>query len=157
MKILFFLILLSIAAVSCGPDIDLSGDAAADAASDESVIDEPEEESTSLPCAGLRKLGEDVRVGSEPETQVFPSLVWTGSEYAVAAVGFASGDTGGNILLARISADGAVVVSDIQVSSSGGGTCAFNDLAWTGSELGAAWHDDRDGAQRVYFARVGCL
>ncbi|MBW2264191.1 MAG: putative metal-binding motif-containing protein, partial [Deltaproteobacteria bacterium] len=80
-----------------------------------------------------------------------PALSWTGSEFVVAwrdnRVNY------DDIFAARISETGALSSTETQIT---GGTdyCRAPDLAWTGSELGLVWHDDRHGSYEIYFQRL---
>ncbi len=115
--------------------------------------------------AGGSKIGSDLRVTYEADSSRFPSLAWTGSEFGVSwedfrddGDGICDGATGTmdcnmEIYFARVSAAGDTIGSDIRVTSD---ARESNDpsLAWTGSEFGVSWDDNRDGNREVYFARV---
>jgi predicted 3-demethylubiquinone-9 3-methyltransferase (glyoxalase superfamily) len=58
------------------------------------------------------------------------------------------------IYFARISSDGATKLgSDLRLTSDASAS-ESPSLAWTGSEFGVSWADDRDGNYEIYFARV---
>lgn len=96
---------------------------------------------------GLTKMLEDVRITNDSQASSFPSIAWTGSEYAVA---WNDGRDGiYNPYLVRISGDGAVVGSEILISDTSA-TAWYPSVAWTGSELGVGWEEGGD----VWFARL---
>ncbi|MFH1437212.1 MAG: hypothetical protein ABIJ56_16005 [Pseudomonadota bacterium] len=85
----------------------------------------------------------------------FPSLAWTGSVYGVAWGQLSLWNSA--IYLAVVSADGNEVGPPMKISESDWTIYAkMPSLAWTGSEFGVAWYDERSGSQELYFARVGC-
>ena len=95
--------------------------------------------------------GEPTRVTNAAGVSEYPSLVWAGSEFGIAW----EDDRDGNfeIYFARLSAQGAVLGSEVRVSQAAGDS--WNpSLAWTGSEYGVSWEDPRDGNYEIYFARV---
>jgi len=96
-------------------------------------------------------VGAELRVTNHAASSRDPSMAWTGSEYAIAWRD--NPDTTVEILLARVSADGTKLGTDVQVTA-GAGYVDGPDIVWTGSELGLAWHDDRDGNQEIYCARL---
>ncbi len=75
-----------------------------------------------------------------------PSLVWTGSEFALSWNDDVSGDH--EIYLVRLSATGANLGTTPVTSAAG--PSLFSSLAWTGTGFGVAWNDGRDPAG-VYF------
>ena len=99
---------------------------------------------------GERLLPEDVLVattGGWPR----PSLVWTGSEYAIA---WSSDETDSReIFFARLDDEGNIIGADVRITRNDGG--AFEPtLVWTGSEYGVSWYDTRDGNREIYFTRI---
>jgi hypothetical protein len=98
------------------------------------------------------KIGGDVRVTSAATDSLFPSLVWTGSLYGL--VWQDSRDGNSEIYFTRISENGLKFGADYRVTLELNES-AFPSLAWSGSEFGIAWEDDRDGNLAIYFARVG--
>lgn len=97
------------------------------------------------------KVGSDEQITTDPDSSSSPSLAWTGSEFGVGWYDTRDGDS--EIYFARISAAGAKVGSDVRISNAAGDSY-FPTLAWTGSEFGVAWYDQRDGRYEIYFARV---
>jgi cysteine-rich repeat protein len=97
------------------------------------------------------KIGSDVRVTSDSSVQRVPFLTWTGSEFGVAWQDFRDLDL--EIYFARLDSSGSKIGSDAKVTSASGDSRA-PFLAWTGSEFGVAWEDDRDGNFEIYFARI---
>ena len=100
------------------------------------------------------KIGPDTRVTHAGGFSSWSSLVWNGSEYAV--VWHDQRHTGSEIFFARIDAAGNKIGPDVRVTT-GSGSCVTPHFAWTGSEYGVVWRDDRDGNQEIYFARLDPL
>jgi len=98
------------------------------------------------------KVGTDLQVTSNAGSSLNPSLAWNGSSYAV-VWHEDRGATGYDIYLRRLSSAGTTLGSEVQLTDDGGYS-AYASIAWTGSEYGVAWDDERDGYDNVYFARV---
>ncbi|MBW2263901.1 MAG: hypothetical protein JRG91_18225, partial [Deltaproteobacteria bacterium] len=83
------------------------------------------------------------------------SLVWTGSEYGAAWMYSESGDTDGawDVYFGRISAGGAKVGTDVQVSSSPA-TFEFPPIAWNGSAYTLGWTASGGAATEIEIAVV---
>jgi hypothetical protein len=96
------------------------------------------------------KQGVELRVTDNGANPRIPSLVWTGTEYAVAWDDHATGREG--IYLARFTASGTKIGSDIQIST--GGILLDPSLVWMGTGFGLAWWGVRDGNSEIYFARL---
>lgn len=97
--------------------------------------------------AGALK-GSPIAIETESDTGYSPSLVWTGTEYAVAYVGTSNF----HIKFARIDATGQLVGSLVNVNTEG--WAGQPKLVWNGTNFGIAWGDDRDndvGDDDVYF------
>jgi hypothetical protein len=94
----------------------------------------------------------DVRITSRTGTSTVPSVVWTGTEYAVA---WADDRGVGNwdIYFARLAGDGEMVGTEVRVTTDAGAS-TFPSLVWTGTGFGVAWQDSRDGNDNIYFARL---
>jgi hypothetical protein len=92
-----------------------------------------------------------LRVTDDPEFSGSPSLVWTGSELAVAWNDGRDGNF--EIYLARLEPDGSKIGGDLRLTNDPMFS-ATPSLAWTGDELALAWSDDRDGNNEIYYARV---
>jgi hypothetical protein len=97
------------------------------------------------------KIGGDVRVTNDPSSSFSPSLVWTGSEYGVSWDDYRDGNY--EIYFARLDASGAKIGGDVRVTDDSSDS-RHSALVRTGSEYGVSWHDDRDGYNEVYFARL---
>jgi hypothetical protein len=97
-------------------------------------------------------IGNDVRLDTTGTTQKFPSAAWSGSEYGVV---WQDNQAGGfEIYFKRVSAAMAPVGSAVRLTNSVGAS-RVPRIAWTGSEYGVVWEDERDaGDQEIYFARV---
>ncbi|HUT53750.1 MAG TPA: hypothetical protein VM658_10180 [bacterium] len=80
------------------------------------------------------------------------SLAWTGTEFGLAWPDNRDGPI--EIYFARINADGNTVIGP-ELRLSHDATNAISPAAaWTGSEFGVAWYDDRTGTSEIYFTRV---
>jgi len=95
------------------------------------------------------KIGSDMRITTTTTEANAPSLVWTGSEFAMSW--YDRRDAGDyEIYAALVSPTGTLIGSEVRITSSLGWS-HFPRLAWTGSEYGVAWHDQRDGNWEIYF------
>ncbi len=103
-----------------------------------------------ITTAGTR-MGLDVRVTSATGHSLSPSMVWTGSEYGLSWYDTRDGNY--EVYFTRLAPEGTKVGPDVRVTSDGGESLK-PDLAWSGSEYGVSWHDNRDGNREVYFARL---
>ncbi len=105
-----------------------------------------------LTASGL-KVGDDIRVTNDPGQSMNPSLVWTGSEYAVAW----ADDRDGNFetYLALVDGTGVKSGPDLRVTTDTAYS-ASPVLAWSGSEFAMTWRDSRPGNNEIFFARLAC-
>jgi hypothetical protein len=99
------------------------------------------------------KIGSDRRVSDTPpgSNSDVANLVWTGSEFGIAWRDFRHGAP--EIYFARLDASGANVGSNTRITNSAV-FASHPDLAWTGTEYGVSWFDERDGDREIYFARL---
>jgi hypothetical protein len=97
------------------------------------------------------KLGTDIRVTNNTENSERPSFAWTGTELALAWQDERDGNK--EIYCARFAATGVKQGTDIRITNDGQ-TSERPSLVSTGSELGIAWQDERDGNKEVYFTRL---
>jgi hypothetical protein len=98
------------------------------------------------------RLGTDERLSTTIRDEDDPSLVWTGSEFGVSWDDF----HGRDIYFARVSSGGSKLGSEVQVvSTTFGSNVNKASVAWSGSEFGLTWQDDRDGNYEIYFNRIG--
>ena len=92
-----------------------------------------------------------VRVSDDDSNALYSAVAWSGSEYGVA---WLDGREGGRaIYFNRVTPGGIVGGEDVYVSDSTD-MSFFPSLAWSGSEYGVAWNDDRDGNDQIYFSRL---
>jgi len=98
------------------------------------------------------KIGADTRITNDANNSLYPSLVWTGSEYGVTW----DDDRDGNheIYFARISAGGTKIESEVRITNNANHNSWYPTLFWTGSEYGVSWDDSRGGNDEIYFARI---
>jgi hypothetical protein len=103
------------------------------------------------------KLGSDLRVtyAADPlEVGNWGTLAWTGSEFGLAWEDNRYGAPYNfQIYFTRISAAGEEIGDDVRITNTSGNG-GSNNLAWTGSEFGLSWYDDRDGNREIYFLRL---
>ncbi|MBW2263438.1 MAG: hypothetical protein JRG91_15845 [Deltaproteobacteria bacterium] len=95
-------------------------------------------------------VGSELRLTSAAENSGTASIVWTGSEYAIAWVDARDGNN--EIYLARVSASGTKLTSDIRITD----FLLSSDspyLEWTGRDFGLAFADHRDETQ-IWFVRI---
>jgi len=97
----------------------------------------------------------EFRVNDYTSSGNYPHMAWSGSQFAIVWSDTRNPGTGyvDDIYMALLDAAGAKIGGDIQISESTGDP-NLPSVTWTGSEWGLAWHDDRDGQNEIYFARV---
>ncbi len=95
-------------------------------------------------------LGGNVRITDDAGSSLTPTIAWSGSEFGTCWED--SRDSYTNVYCARISAGGAKVGSEVDVSV----TLGYSELpwmVWSGSEYAVAWVDDVDSDEEIYVAR----
>ncbi|MFH1434967.1 MAG: DUF4215 domain-containing protein [Pseudomonadota bacterium] len=102
------------------------------------------------------KLSADIQITDNWAASLFPSLVYTGSEYGVAWEDSMSAYT--DIFFTRIDDEGGTIGPVIQVTNATYSS-DLPSLVYTGSEYGLAWDDARDtggsgNLDRIYFAKL---
>jgi hypothetical protein len=97
-------------------------------------------------------IGSERRVTSSPHRSVRPSLVWTGSEYALAWVDNREGPY--DLYFTRISSSGVEQGDDERLTTSGVQGLEGPSLVWTGSEYGIVYVAPTSGYEG-YFMRFG--
>jgi len=100
----------------------------------------------------------DVRITHANRVSDEPSLLWDGLEWRLAWRDERNGGGGSDVYVTRITPAGDRVGPDVRITN-GAGLARGPSLAWTGSELGVAWSDNRhDRKKEIYFARgpFGC-
>jgi uncharacterized repeat protein (TIGR01451 family) len=109
------------------------------------------DESCDAVCDVPAEIGDEVDLTPTATNAGAPRIVWTGSEYGMVV----SDNREGNyeIYLTRFDVAFARIGGDVRVTSAIG-TSSSPYLAWTGTEYGVAWQDDRDGNYEIYFARL---
>ncbi len=84
-----------------------------------------------------------------------PSLVFTGSEFAIAWEDERNGgDNQEEIFFIRLSSTGSPIGGEVRVTNAAG-ISVQPSLVFTGSGFGVAWMDSRDGNSEIYFKRIG--
>jgi hypothetical protein len=90
-------------------------------------------------------------ISDTPAHSVTSSITWSGTEYGV--VWDDARDGSWQVYFTRASSTGSTVGPNIRLSHSAGFS-AYPVIAWTGSEYGVAWYDNRDGPYDIYFSRI---
>ncbi|MDI7267931.1 MAG: MopE-related protein, partial [Myxococcota bacterium] len=117
---------------------------------DDTSFGNPEIVLALLPPAGEPR-GPVIRVTDDPRRSTGPSLVRTGAGFGVAWRDFRDGNF--EVYFARLDSAGARLDADVRVTAEPD-LSTTPSLAWTGSEFGLAWQDNRDGNAEMYFARL---
>lgn len=101
----------------------------------------------------LTRIGDEVRVTNAPWQSRGPSLVWSGSEYGIAWMDYR--DTN-DVYFARLDVVGSKIGSETSVTDrlSFPGYSYNPALAWTGSEFGLSFLDNRVRPIDIYFIRL---
>ncbi len=97
------------------------------------------------------KIGSETRITTNSFPSFNPSLVWNGSEYALAWRDFRDGNY--EIYFARIDSSGGKIGSDVRVSEDQMSSLSPS-LTWRGVDYGVVWFDNRDGNNEIYYARI---
>jgi hypothetical protein len=86
----------------------------------------------------------------------WPNMAWTGKEAGV--VYYQWRDSQPQIFMSFVDATGKRVAGrpDLQVSNGHAGWSRYPDVAWTGSEFGVMYVDDRTGVPSLWLQRVAC-
>jgi len=92
-----------------------------------------------------------VRVSELGSTSSGPSLVWTGSEYAMCWLDSRHGET--EIYFARVSESGELLGDEVRVTDTDANSTSPS-LIWNGAEFGVAWVEGSSGSTEVYFVRL---
>jgi hypothetical protein len=96
-------------------------------------------------------VGSRLRVTDSPGASRTPDIAWGGTQWGVVWEDVRGGES--EVFFARVSSAGAKVGGDVLVSASPGESTA-PAIAWSGTEWGVAWDDERDGNREIYFALV---
>lgn len=103
--------------------------------------------------SGGVQLGPDVRVTDAPGFKGFPSLVWTGSEFAVAWSDQRSQQYVWEVYFTRIDGTGVELGDDLRLTDDDGITSGSPSLTWNGSEFAVAWSESGPDAA-IRFVRL---
>jgi hypothetical protein len=98
------------------------------------------------PCT---KVGGDIRITEAPYSSWIQSLVWSGSEYALAWEDSREGTSSSTVYFVRLDSAGGKLAGEYRIPDEAGLTGAPS-LVWTGSEYAVVWTKDSD----VLFARI---
>lgn len=87
----------------------------------------------------------------DPSDQVESALVWTGLDYGVAWTDFRNGQ--GEIYFRKVSPSGQLLGTETRITNDPASSRGAR-IAWSGSEFGLVWKDERDGQPQVYFSHL---
>ena len=96
--------------------------------------------------------GGDTIIAPDVSTRSAPWIDWNGSTYAVAWHAWVPEDFDLEVFVAIVDPGGAPGPA-LRVTTSDGDSRYVN-VRWTGSSWGLVWADDRDGTERIWYARV---
>ena len=97
--------------------------------------------------------GASVRLTNATGNSVWPDLVWTGTEFAVAWEDSRAGAANTDIYFQRVDAQGKKVGPEVKVTTDGSRQNS-PILKWDGTGFGLAWTDSRNTDRQVYFAKL---
>jgi hypothetical protein len=99
------------------------------------------------------RLGNEVRVTTDPQRQGYPILKWSGQAFGLAWTDWRDGNR--EIYFRRLDVNGQLIGNEVRVTSNAADS-AWADLAWNPDrrEWALVWHDTRDGNAEVYFQRL---
>jgi hypothetical protein len=97
------------------------------------------------------KLTSDLQVTEAGAEVQKPKIFWTGSELTLSWTDSRGGPY--EIYHARIAPDGTKLTSDIRITDVSG-LAYDNAPAWSGSEWGLFWTDERSGLAQIYFTTI---
>ncbi len=136
--------LAALVAMACNGTINTSGrpDAGADPDADPppdggTVVVEPSD--TQITDTDSASLSDELTVA------------WTGSEFAMSWVDDRHGNA--EIYFVRLSPAAEVIDGVVRITDDGGASIGPS-LAWSGSQFGLSWTDDRDGNEEIYLALI---
>jgi len=98
-------------------------------------------------------IGADVRVTSAGDSRA-PSIAYTGRGWGTAWHDNRDGNN--EIYFASLSETGALLSANIRVTDDWGDS-QNPSIAWTGSDFGIFWQDDREGNDEIYFQLISEL
>jgi hypothetical protein len=104
-----------------------------------------------ISAAGAKIRG-DYRVTYSAGTSDWPSLKWTGHDFGVAWSDARDGNH--EIYFVSLSPSGTKFKTEIRVTANAS-ISSEPALAWSGSEFGLSWADNRNGTYEVFFTRIG--
>ena len=113
--------------------------------------DGPVDETCDGICDLPSEVGDEVDLTPTAASVGAPRIVWSGTEYGVAYSDTRDGNT--EVYFARFDASFNGIGADIRVTDAAGSSLSPY-VAWTGTEYGVAWQDDRDGNTEIYFTRL---
>jgi hypothetical protein len=130
-------------------DADLDAEADAEDATDAISEDVVAEELP--PCTGPGLIGSDQQITSHGSTSYYASIAWAGSQFGISWDDPRDGDS--EVWFARVSASGSKLGGDVRITTNTDDS-EETSIAWSGSEFGLVWCDDRDGNLELFFTRV---
>ena len=98
-------------------------------------------------------VGAEVQVSDAALESRFPAVLWAGDRFA-SLWGDSRALPAGNLFLGGVDRSGGSMGTEVQVTTDGVGAMHVG-AAWSGSRIGTAWTDNKDGTMDIYFALVG--
>jgi hypothetical protein len=96
--------------------------------------------------------GTTIKIGTDPMMHIPLGIVWTGSEFGTTWL--ADDMTYGTTQFRRMADSGMPQIPVLDVADVPDHQLG-TDLAWSGSEFGVLWTDNRSGDWEIYFNRIG--
>ncbi|MBW2261485.1 MAG: hypothetical protein JRG91_05875 [Deltaproteobacteria bacterium] len=95
--------------------------------------------------------GRTSRITADTGTSMDPAMVWNGSRTGLSWFDSRGGSS--EIYFVLLLAGGTEDSTETQISSSGV-SAAAPSIAWSGSEFGVSWYDERGTDMEIFFARI---
>jgi hypothetical protein len=104
-----------------------------------------------LNTAAATKLGAEVRITSNNQWSRTPWVVWSATDWGLAWTDNRDGNY--EIYMSRVAAAGTKVGGDTRLTTQAADS-NHPSVAWTGTDYGLVWADNRDGNYEIYFKRM---
>jgi hypothetical protein len=127
------------------------GDADLDVEDVSDILEEDMDEEELPPCTGPGLIGSDRQITSHGSTSFAATIAWTGTQFGISWDDPRDGDS--EVWFARVSASGSKIGGDVRITDNIDDS-EETSIAWSGSEFGLVWCDDRDGNLELFFTRI---